>query len=135
MTHPYKEIEHTADRAFQVTGHDLAELFRNAALALAAVQAATVQEGSSTEREVEVAGVDRETLLVNWLNEILYLQEKHRESYSRFEVLSISEQQLRARMQGSPLVSARTVVKAVTFHGLEVKHADQGWEATVVVDV
>ena len=36
----YTEIEHTADRAFQVCGHDLAELFTNAALALKAVQGA-----------------------------------------------------------------------------------------------
>ena len=32
----YKEIEHAADRAFRVRGHDQAELFTNAALALAA---------------------------------------------------------------------------------------------------
>ena len=135
MTHPYEEIEHTADRAFRVCGRDLAELFGNAALALMAVQAATGYETSTTAREVEVTGADREALLVNWLNEILYLQEKCRETYSRFEVLSISEQQLRARMQGAALVTARTLVKAVTFHGLKVKQTGQGWEATVVVDV
>ncbi len=131
----YEETEHIADRSFHVRGRGLAELFTNAALALTAIQAATVQEGRGTVREVEVTGVDRETLLVTWLNEILYLQEKHREAYSRFELLSISEQKVRARMHGSPLVAARTLVKAVTFHRLEIKHTDQGWEATVVVDV
>jgi SHS2 domain-containing protein len=131
----YEEVEHTADRAFRVRGHDLAELFRNAALALTSVQAATGQEGRSSAREVEVRGVDREALLVNWLNEILYLQEKHRETYIRFEALSISEQHLRARLHGVPLVTARTLVKAVTFHGLKVKHTGQDWEATLVVDV
>ena len=132
---PYKEIEHAADRAFRVRGHDQAELFTNAALALAAVQAATGDEASTTAREVEVTGIDREALLVNWLNEILYLQEKYREAYSRFEVLSISEQKLCARLHGVPLVTAPTLIKAVTFHGLEVRQTDQGWEATVVVDV
>jgi len=131
----YKEIEHAADRAFRVRGLDLAELFTNAALALAAVQAATGDEASITAREIEVTGIDREALFVNWLNEILYFQEKYRETYSRFEVLSISEQQLRARLHGVPLVTARTLIKAVTFHGLELRHSDRGWEATVVVDV
>jgi SHS2 domain-containing protein len=111
----YQEIEHTADRSFHVGGRTLAELFTNAALALTAVQAATVVEGSRTAREVEVTGVDRETLLVNWLNEILYLQEKHREIYARFAFLAISERYLHARMEGSPLVTARTLVKAVTL--------------------
>ena len=131
----YKEIEHAADRAFQVRGRNQAELFTNAALALAAVQAATGDEASTAAREVKVTGIDREALLVNWLNEILYLQEKYRETYSRFEVLSISEQQLRARLHGVPLVTVRTLIKAVTFHQLEVKQTDWGWEATVVVDV
>ncbi len=131
----YREIEHTADRSFRIRGNNLAELFTNAALALAAIQAATVQEGAGTIREVEVTGVDREALLVNWLNEILYLQEKHRESYSRFEVLSISEHRLHARMRGSPPVTARMLVKAVTFHGLEVKPIGQRWQATIVLDV
>lgn len=131
----FKEIEHAADRAFRVRGHDLAELFTNAALALDSVQAAIGNEAGATAREVEVTGIDREALLVNWLNEILYLQEKHRETYSRFEVLSISEQQLRARLHGVPLVTARTLIKAVTFHGLELRHSDRGWEAAVVVDV
>jgi SHS2 domain-containing protein len=131
----YTEIDHTADRAFHVRGRDLAELFTNAALALAAVQAATGDKASITAREIEVTGIDREALFVNWLNEILYFQEKYRETYSRFEVLSISEQQLRARLHGVPLVTARTLIKAVTFHGLELRHSDRGWEATVVVDV
>ncbi len=131
----FEEIDHAADRAFRVRGRDLAELFASAALALAAVQAATGHETRATAREVEITGVDRESLLVNWLNEILYLQEKYRETYTRFEVLSISEQRLRARLHGSPLVTARTLIKAVTFHGLEVRPTAQGWEATVVVDV
>ncbi len=85
----YDEIAHIADRAFKVRGLSLEDLFTNAALALTAIQAVTVQEGSCTAREVEVTGVDREALLVNWLTEILYLQEKHRESFSRFEVQSV----------------------------------------------
>ena len=131
----YNEIEHTADRAFQVRGRNLAELFTNAALALIAVQDAVGEQASASAREVEVTGVDRETLLVNWLNEILYLQEKHRETYSRFEVLSISEQQLRARLRAVPLVTAGTLIKAVTFHGLQVRQTGEAWQATVVLDV
>ena len=48
----------------------------------------------AVEREVEVQGFDRETLLVNWLNELLYLQEKHGESYSEFNIGEISEKRL-----------------------------------------
>ncbi len=131
----FEEIDHVADRAFRIRGRDLAELFANAAVALTAVQTAIGDQSRRTEREIQVTGTDRETLLVNWLNEILYLQEKYRETYARFEVVSISEQQLRARLYGFPLITAHTLIKAVTFHGLEIQQTEQGWKATVVVDV
>jgi SHS2 domain-containing protein len=89
----------------------------------------------AVEREVEVQGFDRETLLVNWLNELLYLQEKHDETYSEFNIGEISETRLRARIRGRHSRGATRMIKAVTFHGLEIKRTAEGWEATVVVDV
>jgi SHS2 domain-containing protein len=68
------ELEHTADRAFLVRGDDLRELFANAADALFRLQRQPAGRASDIIRQVEVEGFDRETLLVNWLNEILYLQ-------------------------------------------------------------
>src|SRR5919198_370016 len=92
----FREVEHTADRAFTVRGRDLAELFERAAYALCAIQGQAPATGESVRREIELSGIDRETLLVNWLNELLYLQEVHKESYSRFQVKTISDTSLRA---------------------------------------
>ena len=131
----FREVEHTADRAFTVRGRDLAELFERAAYALCAIQGQAPATGETVRREIELSGIDRETLLVNWLNELLYLQEVHKESYSRFQVKTISDTSLRASVHGSPDASSRRIVKAVTFHGLKVEHLPEGWGATIVVDV
>jgi len=131
----FREVEHTADRAFTVRGHDLAELFTIAARALGTIQIQPAATRETVSRQVEVSGVDRETLLVNWLNEILYLQDVHKESYSRFEVATISDTFLRASLHGEPDASIRRTIKAVTFHGLKVEQLPDGWEATIVVDV
>ena len=131
----FREVEHTADRAFTVRGRDLAELFAHAAGALGVIQGRTPATGETVSRQVEVSGVDRETLLVNWLNEILYLQDVHKESYSRFQVAAISDTSLRATLHGGPDASSRRTIKAVTFHGLKVERLPDGWEATLVVDV
>jgi SHS2 domain-containing protein len=131
----FREVEHTADRAFTVRGGDLAELFALAARALCAIQGQQTDTQETVSREVEVSGVDRETLLVNWLNEILYLQDVHKESYSRFDVAVISDSSLRASLHGEPNISIRRSIKAVTFHGLKIERLADGWEATIVVDV
>ncbi|HYN16065.1 MAG TPA: archease [Terriglobales bacterium] len=131
----FREVEHTADRAFTVRGRDLAELFALAARALGTIQGQPADTRETISRQLEVSGVDRETLLVNWLNEILYLQDVHKESYSRFEVATIFDTSLRASLHGEPDASSRRTIKAVTFHGLKIERLPDGWEATIVVDV
>ena len=131
----FREVEHTADRAFTVRGRDLAELFALAAQALCAIQGQPADAQQTLCREVEVSGIDRETLLVNWLNEILYLQDVHHESYSGFEVMEISDTLLRVSLRGEPSASSRRTIKAVTFHDLRIERLPNGWEATIVVDV
>lgn len=130
-----EEVEHTADWAFRARGADLQQLFASAARAMFDLQARGHLTGAgAVEREVEVQGFDRETLLVNWLNELLYLQERHGETYSEFNIGEISEKPLQAHIRGRRSPGATRMIKAVTFHGLEIKRAAEGWEATVVVD-
>jgi len=71
----FEEIEHTADRAFRVTGLDLAQLLENAANAMETMEGPRSGGGPSVTRHIEVDAVDRESLLVNWLNEILFLEQ------------------------------------------------------------
>lgn len=71
----FEEIEHTADRAFRVQGRNLAELLVNAARAMGVLNRLEPGGEPPAMREIELEGIDRETLLVNWLNEILYLEQ------------------------------------------------------------
>ena len=127
------EIEHTADRAFAIHGNNLRELFQAAARALLATQDVLIP-GVNVTREIQSAGVDRETLLVNWLNEILYLQEVHDETYKRCELTDLSETEMRGRLFGVT-GTARRPVKAVTFHQLRMENTADGLQTTIVVDV
>jgi len=131
----FQEIEHTADWAFRVHGHDLAALFTNAARGIFELQGTAGSYEIGVVRMIAVSGLDRESLLVNWLNELLYLQETQHETYSRFEILEISDTYLRARVHGRPHRPESKLIKAVTFHNLRVGRDADGWEATIVVDV
>lgn len=129
------EIEHTADRAFRVQGRTLAELLEKAAHAMVALDGVPPGSEWFIRRVVEVDGEDQETLLVNWLNEILYLEQTHHEFYDQFVVKDVRDNHVRAQFYGRKSATRTTPIKAVTFHNLEVKHTPEGFEATIVVDV
>ena len=131
----FEEIEHTADRAFRVTGGDLADLLENAARAMHSLDGARPAGEPSATREIEVEGVDRESLLVNWLNEILYLEQTHHLVCERFHVDEIKNHHLRAQVETRECDGSYTHIKAVTFHNLKIRQTSEGLEAEVVLDV
>ncbi|OGO35258.1 MAG: hypothetical protein A2Z03_02545 [Chloroflexi bacterium RBG_16_56_8] len=130
----FEEIPHTADWSFRAFGRDLRELFANAAFAMFALEGAVPSE-SEIARDVEVDGIDYESLLVNWLSELLYMQESNRETYHRFEIESLSPNALQAQVFGAPNGKIEKIIKAATYHNLKIEQTPEGWEAVVVVDV
>ncbi|OQY98422.1 MAG: hypothetical protein B6D41_02435 [Chloroflexi bacterium UTCFX4] len=130
----YEELDHTADWAFRAFGTDLKELFQNAAYALFALEGALDAQSTLT-REIYVEGIDREALLVNWLSELLFLQETKRETYQKFEITKLSDTELQATVYGAHTQPITKFIKAVTYHDLKIEQTEKGWEATVVVDV
>ncbi|HVO63842.1 MAG TPA: archease [Terriglobales bacterium] len=131
----FQEIEHTADRAFRVTGRNMADLLENAARAIQAVNGPRTMGKASGTREIQVEGVDRESLLVNWLNEILYLEQAHQLACEQFEIVELKNDHLRARVETRSCGQDHTHIKAVTFHNLEIRESPEGLEAEIVVDV
>ncbi len=132
----FEEIPHTADWSFRAFGADLRELFANAAHALFTLQGAVANDrASAVTRRVQIEGIDYESLLVNWLNELLFAQEQYREVYDAFRIEELSPTALSARIRGKPRAKMDKIIKAVTFHNLRVEQTREGWQAVVVVDV
>ncbi len=131
----FEEIDHTADRAFRVSGRDMAGLLENAARAMRALDGARTANAAPKMREVEVKGIDRESLLVNWLNEILYIEQAHRLTCEQFHIYELGDYHLHARVEIRKCDRSHTQIKAVTFHNLRIRQIPEGLEAEVVVDV
>lgn len=130
----YEEIEHTADWEFRAFGHTRKELFENAAFALFSLEGAADTPAQVT-RAVTVHGIDFESLMVNWLGELLFLQETRGETFSRFAIELLTPTTLTATVFGGPSGPLNKFVKAITYHDLVIEQTTEGWQATVVVDV
>jgi SHS2 domain-containing protein len=130
----FEILEHTADIGFRAWGATLPELLQNAAVALTSF--AESADAENTARDVGVSGDDNENLLVNWLSEVLYLMDSGIVMPTRFQVDQPVQGRLRARLfgQAGP-VHWRLIVKAVTYHQIEVAERNGRWEATVYLDV
>jgi SHS2 domain-containing protein len=132
----FEEVEHTADLALKVHGHSLEEIFANAACGLFSLMADLENLSPTISRAVHLVGApDRESLLVDWLNELLYLHEVEEEIYTRFQIEALSSTALSAAVWGVQMKASKLTVKAATFHDLEIRETEDGYLATVVFDV
>jgi len=132
----YEEIEHTADLAIKAYGRDIKELFANAAYGMFSAMGIDLEAIKPTlRREVRLEAPDREALLVDWLNELLYLHETEGEIYADFDIHALSETELRANIMGTKGNGAKIVIKAATFHNLEIARMEDGYAVTITFDV
>jgi SHS2 domain-containing protein len=136
---PYRQLSHTADLAWRLWGKDLPELFENAGGALSATLTDRRYLRRRATRTVRLTATDREALLVDWLNHLLYLFDQDGFLGRDFKVGSLTPERLEARVTGESFDPARhpslTGVKAATFHQLSIVPVEDGWEATVVLDL
>jgi SHS2 domain-containing protein len=135
----YTYIDHTADAGFIAYGGDLKELFKNAAEAMWNLIADIDRIEPRQQREIDVKGANHEELLVGWLQELVYLFDVDRMLFCSFNVHRVDDVGCEATAWGEPFDERRhvinTAVKAVTYHGLEVKRKNGTYEARVIIDI
>jgi len=137
--HGFEILDHTADIGFRAYGRDPAELFRNSALALQSIAVETDDVEEHDVYPIASAGDEYESLLVNFLSEVLYYLDGKRVVLCRFEFDRLAPEQLTGRVWGEPRDPerhhSRLVVKGITYHQLSVRECDGRWTAQVFVDI
>lgn len=139
----YEIFEHTADVGIRARAGDLNQLFVDAARGLLSVMVANPEAIQPAEEvTVELSGDDVETLLHDWLAELLYAFSGRRLALAEFDVrieMETHPTKLRATARGEPIDLARhqidVEVKAITWHGLKVEQNNGQWTAEVIVDI
>ena len=135
----HEVFEHTADLGLRVRAPDLDTLFAEAARGLFSLIVENL-DGVRPVRVVtyHVQGQDREYLLFDWLNEILFTFDTQHMLLSEFRV-HVTDAGLEAEARGESLDLARHrldhEVKAITYHGLKVEQVSDGWLAELIVDI
>jgi len=131
----YEELEHTAEIGLRVRAATPAALFACAATGMFALIDA--QPGEQRVRHVvTIESSDAESLLVDWLSELLYWHERGGEIYDQPEITRWSPTRLEAIVVGrAARTPPSTSIKAVTYHGLRLAEEADGWVAEIYFDV
>ncbi len=136
-------LDHTADVGFEIDAPTLEALFDEARRALLLIMFESPPERGEAERLIRVSAPDLETLLVRWINELIYLVQEAgfvpASAKVRVREDGTGAFSVDALLAGSPLdlegYGWQGEVKSTTFHGLAVVREEERWRAPVILDV
>jgi len=131
----FKILPHPADLKIQAYGRTKEELFSNMLKGITASQKATALP-EKVKRIIKINSSDLPSLLVDFLNEVLYLTQTNKEIYDMVEFKKLSNLKLEAELQGRKVERFGEDIKAVTYHSLDVHQEEDGtWQAIVLCDI
>lgn len=120
----FRLIEHTADTGLVAYGHSLAEAFANAAYGLFSIIAELRKVREVESLPVAVSAEDAESLLFEWLNNLIYVFDVEHLLCKRFDITEFTQHSLKAVCWGERYDPSRhrlkIGVKSATYHMLEV---------------
>jgi len=135
----YETIDHTADLGIRVWGKTKKALFKRAAEAM--FDLITDKKAVNVEKTVRfnLKAPDLKELFVSWLRELLYQYAAKGMLFKKIAVSRMDDTHISASASGEKLNPARHIfkkdIKAVTYHGLEIKKTRSNWQAQVIFDV
>ncbi len=138
MEKEFEFVNHTADVGIIAYGADMNQAFANAAKALFSLITDLDDVEEVMHRDIELAAPDQESLLVEWLNELIYLFDAENIIFKRFDITQLNNTHLKARSYGHKVDSSKHKlkmgVKAATYHMLKIDKSN-GCKVQVLFDI
>jgi SHS2 domain-containing protein len=129
----YRFVEHTAELGLELEAPSLEELLAEATRAFAELVAGS-DSGAPARHLVELELLEEQTVVADWLNELVYLADARRFVPRRLGSFKRTRTAISAEVLGYE-DEPRPLVKAVTYSNLELVGSPSGWQARVVLDV
>lgn len=139
MERTFEIIDHTADVGIIAYGDTIEQLFSHAAVALFSLITELESIRENLQHNLKITSHDNDSLLVEWLNELIYLFDAEQMVFHRFEIESLKHNQLKAVCYGEKFDASRhrikIGVKAATYYMLKIEEDNQGYRARVILDI
>ena len=130
----FLEIEHTADWAIKVWAPDLEELLIVAAEAMYSLSNTVKEKAGVTQVTFELKYFDPESLLVDFLSELLFIGETKNLAAESYKINFIHDLVI-VEIFTAKITKRKKEIKAVTYYDLEIVQTDHGLQTMLVFDV
>jgi SHS2 domain-containing protein len=131
----FNPIEHPSDVGIIAYGKTPEELFENAAFGMFSLMADLNKVSPKKKVEIKIEAEDQETLLINWLNELIFNEDAHKMLFKEFKIKKLSNTQLEAEVFGEKVnLNIHDIyrpVKAATYNQLQIGQN----QAKIIFDV
>jgi SHS2 domain-containing protein len=133
----FEELDHTADVLMRVRGTTITEVFSDAGRALFHVMYGPCED-RGIERQISLAAEDLESLLIDYLSELLFITDVENIVFCTFDV-DIQGTRLSAVIRGEPFDPARhsagALIKGVSYFGLEIVKEEEAYVVDIIFDI
>lgn len=134
----YEFLPHTADTKFRAYGKTLEEAFKNSAYAMTDVITDHKKVKPLVEKTIKVESENKESLLYDFLEQFLILQDSEGFLLNKIKELKIINNKLTAKVLGDThpeKYEITTHIKAVTYQEMLIKKEKDRFMIQVIVDI
>jgi len=135
----YRILNRSSDLVIKVSGKTQAELFANSAFALFDLMTDVAKVDVKGHLSLEVEGVDRDDLMVNWMRELLYLYQGSGYLLREFKILDVKETYVRGQVSGEKFDPDRheiqREIRSVAYHQSRMEKTGDQWTAQVMFEL
>lgn len=131
----FEFLEHMADIKIRASGNTLNEIFEQSVLAISQYCSGGEKISSKRGKLIEIHGSDINSLLYNFLDEILYLIDAEHFIPSKASIILLGNN-LKAELFGDNTKKYNLEhIKAATYAEMKIEKQKSGWIAEFVLDV
>ncbi|TYB32033.1 MAG: archease [Candidatus Mcinerneyibacterium aminivorans] len=134
----FEEIDHTADLALQVRAKNIEELFTEAARGMFYLMFdEDTKKNKSRELKIQLDSFSLENLLVDFLNELLYISDKDDLALNdlKIKIINNKKKLLKSTINLIKNANKKTAIKAATYHNLKIRQKGNYYQVQITFDI
>lgn len=136
----FRQIEHTADIGLEIEAETLEGIFSESAYGLYSLIFEGVLGDNDIEETIELKADDIESLLVKWLNELIYKFFYEAKIFNEFKIkIDTTDNTISAQVKGKKYCPKEVLplleIKSATYHNLKIHKIDNNYRTQVIFDV
>ncbi|HTY13255.1 MAG TPA: archease, partial [Candidatus Omnitrophota bacterium] len=87
----FEMIEHPSDIGITAFGNNFKEVFENAAFGMFSLMAELGDVSTGDTFQIELKADDREELFINWLNELIFIEDSKKVLLKEFKIEKLTD--------------------------------------------